>query len=64
MRPSKFVAAQEHNLNRPLRADEIKAIQAARAACKGGKQDTVKAMRRALEAVNQASAAPKAPAST
>lgn len=50
MRPSKFIAAQERRLGRPLTVPELEGVQAARRACAGGKRETVKAMRTALDA--------------
>ena len=49
MYPSKFIGHQERRLKRPLTDTEKACIEAARAACTGGKRDTVKAMWAALE---------------
>jgi hypothetical protein len=49
MQPSKFIAYQERRIGRRFTADEAACIEAARAACPGGKRDTVKAMWAALK---------------
>jgi len=46
--PSKFIDYQERRLNRELTASELQAVLKARADCQGGKRDTVRAMRAAL----------------
>lgn len=47
--PSKFIAYEERRLGRPLTVEERATVLAARESCSGGKRDTVKAMRVALE---------------
>ena len=49
MTPNKFIGYQQRRLGRTFTAHEIECIEAARAACLGGKRDTVKAMWIALE---------------
>lgn len=51
MTPSKFIDYQERRLGRELSASELQAILKARADCQGGKRDTVRAMRAALNAL-------------
>lgn len=51
MTPRRFIAHWERCLRRPLTVHERAAVVAARACCKTGKRDTVKAMRTALEDV-------------
>ncbi len=50
MIPRRFISQMERSLNRPLAPDEIEVVNRARAACRTGKRDSVKAMRAALEA--------------
>jgi hypothetical protein len=49
MQPSKFIAYQERRIGRRFTPDEVACIEEARAACPGGKRDTVKAMWAALK---------------
>ena len=50
MIPRRFIDYMERSLGRALTPEEIEVVNRARADCDGGKRDTVKAMRAALEA--------------
>jgi hypothetical protein len=51
MRPGQFIDYQQRRLVRIFSGYEVECIEAARAACIGGKRDTVRAMWVALEEV-------------
>jgi hypothetical protein len=54
MTPGKFIAYQERRLGRALTDPQRECIDIARAACAGGKRNTVKAMWLALDECLQA----------
>ena len=60
MKPSKFIALSERRAGRPLRQDELDAVQGARDDTSTGKRDTIKAMRTALARANPLSGTPDA----
>ena len=51
MTPSKFIEYQERRLGRELTPSQLQAVLRARADCRGGKRDTVRAMRAAFNAL-------------